>query len=108
MIEIWRQCDARVSNRCGDRQRFVEPRGSPGFAQREIRIEPKFVPSDIETDVERLVEVRLLLECLRVPRFRAIQIRDVMNKRCRVHGPSSIPQMEEELKERAMGMKEAS
>src|SRR2546428_6145129 len=28
MIEIWRQCDARVSNRCGDRQRFVEPRGS--------------------------------------------------------------------------------
>src|SRR5438034_2940672 len=47
MIEIWRQCDVRVSNLRGDRQRFVE--------------------------------VRLLLECLRVPRFRAIQTRDVIN-----------------------------
>jgi hypothetical protein len=33
---------------------------APRLAQREIRIEPKFVPSDIETDLERLVEVRFL------------------------------------------------
>src|SRR6266571_2834432 len=46
----------------------------------EIFIEhDRDLASDIETDVERLVEVRLLLECLRIPRFRAIQTRDVIN-----------------------------
>src|SRR5438132_5225047 len=35
------------------------------------------IPSDIETDVERLAEVSFLLECLCIPRSRAIQIRDV-------------------------------
>src|SRR2546428_835777 len=39
----------------------------------------KITPLDVETDVERLVEVRLSLECLRIPRFRAIQTRDVIN-----------------------------
>src|SRR5437867_12178665 len=46
----------------------------------EIFIEhDRDLASDIETDVERLVEVRLLLECLRIPRRRAMQIRDVIN-----------------------------
>src|SRR4051794_31601224 len=42
---------------------------------RLIRIEPEFVPGDIEANVERFVEVRLLLERRRVPLLCSIQIR---------------------------------
>src|SRR3989454_6847476 len=63
----------------------------PRLAQPEIRIEPKFVPSDIETDVERLVEVRFLLECLRIPRRRAMQIRDVINNGAESTNPHRSP-----------------
>src|SRR5712671_6862656 len=52
------------------------------------------IPSDIETDVERLVEVRFLLECLCTPRSCAIKIRDVVpSARTIIDRP-----MEEELK----------
>src|SRR5689334_24852529 len=42
---------------------------------RSIRIEPKLEAADVESNIERLIEIRLHTKCFCIPRFRAREIR---------------------------------
>ena len=50
-----------------------------GLTGCQIGIETEFVAADVEADVEGFVEVGLLLECGRVPRLGAAQVRDFVD-----------------------------
>src|SRR5687767_2303174 len=60
-----------------------------GFACTGIGIQTELVPCDVEADVERLVEIRILPERLRVPHLRAVQFGDGIN-----HGAKSFKHRE--------------
>src|SRR5512133_2800022 len=60
----------------------VRDGSSPSELERcGIRIEPKLIAGNAEADVERLIEIRLLLEGSRIPGFRARQIGNVIDDR---------------------------
>src|SRR5687767_6587459 len=52
---------------------------APCLRDRLVRIESQLVTADVEADIERLIEVGLLLEGLRIPRFGLVQIGDVVD-----------------------------
>src|SRR5688572_2653095 len=52
-----------------------------GFDLRRVRIQAELVTADVEADVKRLIEVRLLAEHARIPLFRRLQIGDVIHTR---------------------------
>ena len=51
----------------------------PWTGHRLVGIQAQLIARDVEADVERLIEIRLLLKRGRIPRLRAVEIGHVIN-----------------------------
>ena len=51
----------------------------PGFPDARVRIEPKLVPTDVEPNIKRFIEIGLDSKSRGIPRLRPVKIRDMVD-----------------------------
>ena len=75
-----------------------ETAAGPRPVPRRIGLKPQLVAGDIESNVERLIKIRLLLKCGGVPRFRALQVADTVDdcRKAQNHVERSSPRRRSE------------